>query len=138
LWHRYSVKFRSNNFNLTNRNPWFSSFLVSRVCIQSTTGATSRAGMFCRSLFVLLSFLVLAIVLSVLWFMDYVYHNPVKKKIHTTGLTQPHICACLKPRPVFPTLYIVFFQLFNYLRWLFVLLIAFSTKSTNKIVWLCL
>jgi hypothetical protein len=39
LWHRYSetleqtmvptVKRRSDNFNLTNRNPWFSSFLAS-------------------------------------------------------------------------------------------------------------
>jgi len=43
-------------------------------------------------------------------------NNTIKKKIHTTGLTQPHIFACPKPRPGFPTPYFVFFftvQLFE-------------------------
>jgi hypothetical protein len=41
------------------------------------------------------------------------YNN---KKIHRTGITQPHICTCPKPRPGFSTPYVDFFftvQLFD-------------------------
>jgi len=57
-----------------------------------------------------------------------ILNNTIKKKIYNWFNPAAYICACPKPRPGFPTPYVVFFLLFICLRWLFVLLIIRSRK----------